>query len=84
VEPIFAFTDRVVLKLKNGSVLDSGEIRFARGNAKLPLHETELRAKFMDCSRRAPRVDAEALLACLMNLEGLDRVGQLMDMTCRP
>jgi len=50
VEPVFSFADRVVLQLGNGSTLDSGDIRFARGNAKLPLSADELKAKFFDCS----------------------------------
>jgi len=50
VEPVFSFADRVVLQLGNGTALDSGEIRFARGNAKLPLTAEELKAKFFDCS----------------------------------
>lgn len=54
LEPVFAFTDRVVLKLEGGRSLDSGEIRFARGNARLPLRNEELRAKFMDCTRSPP------------------------------
>jgi 2-methylcitrate dehydratase PrpD len=33
-----------------GRTLDSGDIRFARGNAKLPLSADELKAKFFDCS----------------------------------
>ena len=52
LEPAFAFSDRVVLKLRDGRTLDSGEIRFARGNAQLPLRDEELRAKFMDCTSR--------------------------------
>ena len=52
IEPVFALTDRVVIELKDGRTLDSGEIRFARGNAKLPLKDEELKAKFLDCARR--------------------------------
>jgi 2-methylcitrate dehydratase PrpD len=77
LEPVFALTDRVVLKLKDGRSLDSGEIRFARGNARLPLRDEELRAKFMDCARSAADVDAEALFERLARLESVAAVSEL-------
>jgi len=77
VEPAFAFSDRVVLKLHDGRTLDSGEIRFARGNAKLPLRDEDLRAKFMDCAKTATQVDAVALFERLTRLEGLRAIDEL-------
>jgi 2-methylcitrate dehydratase PrpD len=77
LEPVFAFTDRVVLRLKDGRSLDSGEIRFARGNAKLPLRDEELRAKFMDCARSAAHVDAATLFERLARLERVAAVSEL-------
>jgi len=32
-------------------VLDSGEIRFPRGNSQNPMAEAELHAKYADCTR---------------------------------
>ena len=49
IEPSFAFSDRVTLSLRDGRVLDSGEIRFARGHAQLPLSRAELEAKLFAC-----------------------------------
>lgn len=68
IEPIFALTDRVVLELRDGRKLDSGEIRFARGNAKLPLKQEELTAKFLDCAAGADYLDAGALYQALNKL----------------
>ena len=68
IEPVFALTDRVVLELRDGRKLDSGEIRFARGNAKLPLKEEELKAKFLDCAGGADHLDAGALYHDLVRL----------------
>jgi 2-methylcitrate dehydratase PrpD len=51
IDPTFAETDRVILRTTNGEVLDSGEIRFPRGNAHNPMAEAELHAKFADCTR---------------------------------
>ena len=68
IEPVFALTDRVVLELRDGRKLDSGEIRFARGNAKLPLKDEELKAKFVDCTAGAEDVDAGALYQHLARL----------------
>lgn len=77
IEPFLALTDRVSVQLKDGSVLDSGEIRYARGNAQLPLSAKDLRRKFLDCAQDAREMDAEALLAQLSRLEQLGDVGQL-------
>jgi len=68
VEPIFALNDRVVLELRDGRKLDSGDIRFARGNAKLPLKDEELKAKFLDCASSAEELDAGALYQALNTL----------------
>jgi len=69
VEPIFAMNDRVQLELDDGRVLDSGDIRFARGNAKLILSEQEMRTKFMDCTQRQSDIDREALWGHVSLLE---------------
>ena len=69
IEPAFAFSDRVRIRLEDGRALDSGEIRFARGNAKLPLHQEELKAKFMQCVAGAEYIDASALYERLARLE---------------
>ena len=69
LEPVFALTDRVVLELHDGRKLDSGEVRFARGNAKLPLRESDLKAKFFDCATGAASFDASAVY------EGLSTLG---------
>lgn len=68
IEPIFALNDRVVLELRDGRKLDSGEIRFARGNARLPLKDEELKAKFLDCAAGADDLDAGALYETLNKL----------------
>ena len=69
LEPVFALTDRVELELHDGRKLDSGEVRFARGNAKLPLRESDLKAKFFDCAAGAASFDASAVY------EGLSTLG---------
>ena len=77
LEPAFAFSDRVVLKLRDGRRLDSGEIRFARGNSQLPLRDEELRAKFMDCTSTVDYLDAAPLFDRLTRLESLRDVREL-------
>ena len=68
IEPVFALTDRVVIELRDGRRLDSGEIRFARGNAKLPLKDEELKAKFLDCASGAEDLDVGGLFEALNKL----------------
>jgi 2-methylcitrate dehydratase PrpD len=73
VEPVFALTDRVQIDLADGRTLDSGDIRFARGNAKLPLRAEDLRTKFMSCAGER----ASALYELLARLESLPSVRAL-------
>ena len=49
IDPAFSYADHVVIDLVDGRSFDSGDIRFAIGNAKLPLNAADLRQKFMDC-----------------------------------
>ena len=77
VEPMFAFADSVQIKLRNGRVIDTGDIRFARGNAKLPLTVDELKRKFMDCVSRARDVDAQQTYRQLASLESMGNVREL-------
>lgn len=48
-DPAFSITDRLCVTLKNGTVLDSGQIRYPSGHARLPLTQQQLQEKFMDC-----------------------------------
>ena len=77
IEPTFAFSDRVRVRLRDGQCLDSGEIRFARGNAKSSLREEELKAKFFDCVAGAEYIDADSLYAQLAGLDAVQDVRSL-------
>jgi 2-methylcitrate dehydratase PrpD len=77
IEPIFALTDQVIVELKDGRKFDSGQIRFARGNAMLPLKDAELKAKFLDCCSVAKDLDAAALYERLSKLMALDKLRKL-------
>jgi len=79
IEPIFALNDEVAITMRNGSTLHSGEIRFARGNAMLPLKETELKAKFLDCVPAGTQVDAALLYGKLAKLPDLASLSTLAD-----
>jgi 2-methylcitrate dehydratase PrpD len=68
VEPSFALHDRVTVHLRDGRVLDSGDIRFARGHAQLPLTDAELDVKFLGCAGSAAPGAAQSLLATLRAL----------------
>ena len=47
--PGSALTDQVVVTTRDGRRYESAAVRHARGHAQLPLAQTELRAKFLDC-----------------------------------
>jgi len=68
VEPSFALHDQVCVQLKDGTLLDSGPIRFARGHILHPLTEADIRAKFLGCVGSSGRPAAQALLSRLQDL----------------
>ncbi len=77
-EPGFAMNDRVVVRLKDGRKFDSGDIRFARGNAKIPMRDEDLRLKFMDCASGVQYLDAATLFDRLSHLDSLANVAELV------
>lgn len=84
IDPAFAFADRVVMQLHDGRMLDSGEIRFARGNAQSPLSAAALRDKFLACTAshfEAPSATggAQALHDRLRRLEELVDLRRLFE-----
>ncbi len=78
LEAGFSLNDRVVVRLKDGRRLDSGDIRFARGNAKVPMRDEDLRAKFMDCARGVQYLDPSALFERLSHLDSMATVVELV------
>ncbi len=68
IEPGFALHDQVRIELRDGTVLDSGPIRFARGHALLPLKQEDIRSKWHGCL--AHEANARTGL-----LDRLDRLG---------
>lgn len=76
IEPVFALNDKVTITLKDGRQFESGDIRFARGNALLPLQDDELKAKFLDCCASA-ELDAGRLYTQLNSLETLKSIRDL-------
>jgi len=77
-DPLFAESDRVVIELRDGRQLDSGEVRFPRGHAELPLREEELARKFFDCASGAGGLDAERLYGRLRALHTVADVRELV------
>ena len=78
LDAAFALHDRVEVELKGGRVLDSGDIRFARGHGKLPLANTELQTKFLDCTAGATDIDTSRLYR---KLDALERVSNIRALT---
>ena len=77
-DPLFSPFDQVRIRLRDGTQLDSGPVRHARGHARNPVSNEDLRAKFMDCTAQAlaPRA-AERLFGQLLRLEALPEVAAL-------
>lgn len=76
-EPTLSVSDRLVLRLRDGRVLDSGEVYAARGDATSPLGEEELTAKFMDCTRALPADARQGLLERLLRLPETENVAHM-------
>lgn len=76
-QPGMAKHDHVAIELADGTRLDSGPIRYARGHARAALSAGELRAKFMDCAEQGGVHDASGLLDRLERLESLASTREL-------
>jgi hypothetical protein len=80
IDPAFSLHDRVVIHLKNGDLMDSGDIRFCRGNAFLPLDAEALKQKFIDClahGHETNEVFVSDLYAKLTDLENMKSIRPL-------
>ncbi len=77
IEPVLALHDRVVVVMKDGRRFDSGNIRFARGNAQAALSNDELNAKFIECTQGFEGTAPGALFEALSHLEDLPSLRHL-------
>jgi 2-methylcitrate dehydratase PrpD len=74
----YAPFDTVQLRLADGSVLKSDEVRHARGDAQAPLSADELWVKFADCVAWSKlKLDGKRLFDQLQRLEMLDSANRL-------
>ncbi len=77
-ERLFAPHDSVAITLAGGKVLESRQVRHAKGHARNPIGLEELRAKFDECVGDAlPRAAREALFERLSRLETLSTASAL-------
>jgi len=75
-EPTLAASDRLVVRLDDGRVLDSGEVYAARGDASSPLTDEDLTAKFLDCTRDIGPARSRSLLESMLRLPELETISQ--------
>jgi 2-methylcitrate dehydratase PrpD len=73
--PGLLVADSVAITTRDGRHHHSAKVRYARGHAKLPLSQSELEAKFMDCVRYG-RYEGDAA-ALFERLAALDRAQSL-------
>lgn len=71
-DPVFSIADRVRVWMADGRALDSGEVRHARGHARLPVGNAELERKFVDCARHGGVARPEALAKALAGIDAAD------------
>ena len=76
-DPVFAPADRVVARMADGTVMDSGDVPYARGHARLPVASADVRRKFVDCARHGKVQDADELFALLSDLAGINDLRDL-------
>lgn len=75
-DPVFSPSDRVVVTLRDGRVLDSGEVPYALGHANAPLSTEARRAKFMQCAASGGFARAAELFD---RLDGLAQLGDVRE-----
>jgi aconitate decarboxylase len=78
-QPGQARYDRVVIETANGHIHDSGDVRYPRGHARLPLSDAELDAKFLDCAAHGGLADPALLLERLHGLECCHDIAEVFD-----
>ncbi len=76
-DAVFSPADRVVVRLVDGGIRDSGEVTAARGHSSCPLSDEGLRHKFLDCVVRGGRDDGSRLYDRLASLYSIANVGAL-------
>ena len=77
-DPAHSPTERVVIRLRNGVVLDSGEIARIRGHAYDPMGPEELWTKFVECTAKThAEAEARALFEQLQKVDTLRSVRDL-------
>ncbi len=74
IDPAFSLHDRVLIQLNNGVEIDSGDIRFPRGNAYLPLTQEALKQKFLECCDYGQFSDREQSLQLYKKLTHLENL----------
>lgn len=80
-DPSHSPTERVVIALGSGEILDSGEITRIRGHAYDPMSAAELWTKFAECTART-HTEGEARRLFDM-LQSVDRLAAVRDLpTC--
>jgi 2-methylcitrate dehydratase PrpD len=76
--PPFSPDDRLSIRLKNGEQLVHDPVARPKGHWQKPLSESELRAKFLDCTEsRLGRKQAEVLFEQLNALEDVTSLREL-------
>lgn len=73
----FAPSETVEIATRDGRLLRSEPVVFAKGSQQRPLSREELRQKFLDCLGGDPKAGADAFER-LMNLERLGGAGELV------
>lgn len=73
-QPSLAESDRVIIELIDGSMLDSGEVRYALGDAFNPMDFVHLKRKFDECARSVGEYDRTGLFASLRHLEDIKNI----------
>jgi aconitate decarboxylase len=74
----YAPYDTVQVKLADGTELDSGQVRYAKGDPQAPLSADQLWVKFEDCvAWSGLKLDAKNVFAQLQNLEKLGAAQEL-------
>jgi len=78
-EPSLSPSDRVIITLHDGRVLDSGPVSFPRGHFRTPAGPEELHRKFLGCTRpEIGEAEAARLFALLQHIDSLGGVRDLL------
>jgi len=82
--PVFSQAENITIRLKDGRILESGEIQYAKGSSKNPLTDQEVWEKFSSCvEARINSVDTRRFFEAASRIKQFPTICQMIGQPTR-